>query len=352
MARSKTDDYKKEIEEILKEKSPTEAMNRLSMIINQYFSKLFDLHYVFTYEEMIKKLKKDGKIRLKEFREKFLSLQFSKNVVSKEELENITYEFLEIIEKHPLKKWEQPPKKAIRKIKFFIRLRRFKKELQREWRRGKTFEEKLDKVVGKTGKTLWGDVRGYFSSTKTPRTVSFNAVIEDIKKYNKKRGLTAIFEEDQPTVEGFFYFIYLIFRKRLMETKKIKKIKSIIEGGHSILLEKMDVIQAKATYNMILPIYNSLSTENQKRMLPKIVLFYEDINNCIKFQKARMYLSHLESTLKDRDSKKAKQFYSEVSKLYEQMPPHYKNIIYEQFLNLEKEFNISIAENNGGKKNA
>lgn len=344
-------DYKKEIDKVLKEKSSIKAMESLSILINQFFSHLLGLHYAFTYEEVIKKLEAGGKKGLKEFCEKLQQAHFSKDAVSREEVENIAYEFLDITKKYG-PKGEQLTKKAVKKSKLLIQLKRFKKELQREWGKGKNIEEKLDKVVGKTGETVWDGVKGYFLPTKTPRTVSFNAVLKDIKKHERKKGLATIFEEDYPTVEGFFYFVYLVLRKRIMENKKLNKIKGFIKEGQDILSTKMDVIQAQGVYTTLIPLYNSLSTENQKRILPKIVLFYEDINNCMKLQKAAMYLFHLELALKSHDGEKAKYFYSEVSKLYEQIPSQYKNKIYELFLNLEKKLNMNVPENKGGNKNA
>lgn len=336
--------YQKEVGEIRKITNPTKAMDELSILINQYFSQLFDLHHIFTYEEIIKRLEKGGKIKLKEFCENLLHTQFSKNVVSKEELESIAQEFLEITKKYPIKIFES---KKLKKRKSFVRLRRFKKELQREWGKGKNLEDKLDKIIIKTGKTGWNFTKSFFFSTKVPKTVSFKAVLEDIKKYEKKEGITKIFKEDKPTVEGFFYFIYLTLRKGMMERGKIKKIKGIIKGGETVLSKKRDVIRAQAMYNTIIPVYNSLSFKSKEKILPKIVFFYEEITNCMKFQKAMMYLLQLELSLKAKDNEKAKQFYFIIAGIYEQIPSQYKNVIYERFLNLEKEFNLNV-KNQGG----
>ncbi|MCG2718213.1 MAG: hypothetical protein L6408_05190 [Nanoarchaeota archaeon] len=173
-------------------------------------------------------------------------------------------------------------------------------------------------------------------------------MLEDVNKHKRKKGLKKIFDEEQPTVEGFFYFIYLVLRKKLMEERKVKEINNIIKKGRTTLLEKGDVIQVRELYNLLIPLYNSLSDKNKRKILKKIVLFYEDINDVMKFQKSMMYLLQLKLALGSKNSERARQFYSKVSELYEQMPSKYKNEIYEQFLGLEKELNIDIADERGG----
>ncbi|MBU4502880.1 MAG: hypothetical protein KKA79_09870 [Nanoarchaeota archaeon] len=342
-------DYTKEVERVLKEKNPAADMDNLLILINQYFSQLLNLRYVFTYEELIKELEKRRKSRLKEFCENLLELEFSKNEVSRAELESIAYEFLNIIKKHPLKWLKKPaPKEFIKRIKFLNRLRRFKKELQRDLEKKKTIQDKIDKVIEKIIKTVWKSIKHHFASTKIPKKVSFNAVLEDVNKHERKKGLKKIFDEEHPTVEGFFYFIYLVVRKKLREERKVKELNNIIKEGRTALLEKGDVIQVRELYNLLIPLYNSISDKNKRKILKKIALFYEDINDIMKFQKAMMYLLQLKLALGSKNSERARQFYSKVSELYEQMPSKYKNEIYEQFLGLEKELNIDIADERGG----
>lgn len=336
-------DYKKETENILREKDPAKAMDRLSILINQYFSDMFDLHHAFTYEELISELEKKGRTQLKEFCENLLHIEFSKNEVSREEIESTAHEFLNIIKKHPPKQTGIPTQKSLfKRIKFFNQLKRFKKELLIDLEKQKTIQGKLEKFIGKTSSSVWTSIRSYLLPAKVPRKVSFNKVLEDVNKHKPKKGLESFFDEDNPTVESFFYYAYLLIRKKVKERKKVKQIKEMLKKGHE-LLEERDVIHAEETYNLIVQVYNSLSEEDRRKIFHKIVSFYEDITDCIKFQKAMMYMLQLKLALKS-GNEKARQFYSKISETYEQLPPKYKNEIYEQFLNLEKELNIRETE--------
>lgn len=335
-------DYKKEVENLLKDKDSTKAMDRFLVLINQYFAQLFNLHPVFTYEELINELEKKKKVDLKTFCEKIVRIEFSKNEVSRQELESIANEFLNLT-KTPSLRLKLPSPKFIKNIKLFEKLKRFKEELQSDLEKEKTFEDKIEMVIEKVTKSSWGLIKGYFSSTKVPKKVSFDAVLEDVKQHKTSKG--TLFDEDrQPTIEGFFYFIYLRVRKKIRENEKVNEINSIIKQGAYVLLEKRDVIEAQDLYYSLIPLYNSLSDKQKSRMLPKIVLFYEDINNAINFHKAMMYMLHLKLALKSKENTIAEQLYSEVSKIYEQLPSQYKNNLYEQFLDLEKELNPKEAE--------
>lgn len=215
-------DYKKEIENILEKNNPTKAMDGLSVLINQYFLDLFDMHHspAFAYEELIDELEKKGKPQLKGFCENLLRIEFSKNEVSREELEKVAYQFLDITKEYPLKKAEQiSSKKFIQRINFFKRLSRFKRELQKDLEKKKTFKDKLNKVIEKTSKTIWKSVKDCFSSTKVPKKVSLTTVLEDVNQSRQKKESKAIFGEDRLTIEDFFYFLYLLIRKKIRKEK-------------------------------------------------------------------------------------------------------------------------------------
>ncbi|MDP2908888.1 MAG: hypothetical protein Q8N77_03715, partial [Nanoarchaeota archaeon] len=220
-------------------------------------------------------------------------------------------------------------------------LSRFKKELQRELEKKKTIQDKVSKAIEKTAETVWDSVRGYLSPVSIPKKVSFNKVLKDVKQNKQEKSFKSLFDEEQPTLEGFFYFIYLTLRKGIKENKKINEINNIITCGRKLLSEKKDVIQAETLYYSLIPICNSLSDKNKRRTFKEIVLFYEDIQNAVNLQKAMRYLLQMKLALKSKQTIKAKQAYMEVSKIYEQLPSCYKNEIYEQFLDLEKELNIN-----------
>ncbi len=343
-------DYAKEVEKILGEKDPTKAMDKLSILVNQYFSSLFNLHYTFTYEELIDEMKKRGKEGLKEFCENLLRIEFSKNEVSKRELEGIVEDFLGIIKEYPLKTEGLLQRRFFEKIRFFNSLKRFKRELQKELEKRKTVEEKVEGVVEKTGKTVYTALKGYFSPAKVPKKVSFDALLDDVKERKKKTVLERMFYGEKPTLESFFYFIYLILRKSLVEKKKVKEIEDLIKKGEREL-ETGNVTSAQALYDSIVFLYNSISNKDKKKIYLKISSFYNDIVDCIRFQKAMMGILQLKLALKSRKIETAQQSYSAVSKLYEELSSKYKNEVYKHFLDLEKE--INIAENKkGGNQNA
>lgn len=333
-------DYPREIEDLLKEKDSSKAMDRLSVLINQYFAQLFNLHEVFTYEELISELEKRKKINLKEFCEKLVRIEFSKNEVSRKELEDISDEFLSLIKK-PSLRLIISPRRLVRKFKIIENFKRFRKELQRDLEREKTIQDKIVKFVEKIVTSSFGLVGGYFLPAKTPKKVSFEAVLEDVRQQKTKRSFRTIIAEDKPTVEGLLYFVYLAIRKKLRENQKLSEINQIIKQGKQSLLEKQDVIQAETLYYSLIPIYVSLPDESKKKILPKIVLFYESINDVVKLQEAVRYLFQLKLALESNEKERAEQFYWMVSKIYEQLPAEYKNEIYEQFLGLERELNAN-----------
>lgn len=332
--------YKTEVKKILEEKNTTKAMDKLLILINQYFAQLLGVQQAFTYEELIKEFEKKGKTNLKEFCEDLLRIEFSKNEVSREELVGIINEFLEITKTHILR-FELYEPGFIKRIKIFNRLSRFKKELQRELEKKKTIQDKISKVIEKTTEAVWGSVKDYFSPVIVPKKVSFDIVLEDIKRSKQEKSFKSMFDEEKLTVEGFFYFVYLILRKGIKESKKINEINDVITQGRKLLSEKKDVIQAETLYYSLMPMYNSLSDKNKRKTFKKIVLFYEGIQNAINLQKAMRYLLQMKLALESKQTLKAKQAYLEVSKIYEQLPSCYKNEIYEQFLDLEKELNIN-----------
>jgi hypothetical protein len=332
--------YKTEVGKILEEKNTIKSMDRLLILINQYFAQILGMQQAFTYEELIKEFEKKEKTNLKEFCEALLRIEFSKNEISREELEGIANEFLEITKTH-IFRFELYKPGFIKRIKIFNRLSRFKKELQRELEKKKTIQDKVSKVIEKTTEAVWGPVKGYFSPVSIPKKVSFNKVLSDVKQNKQEKSFKSLFDEEQPTLEGFFYFIYLTLRKGIKENKKINEINGVIIQGRKLLSEKKDVIQAETLYYSLIPICNSLSDKNKRKTFKKIVLFYEDIQNAVNLQKAVRYLLQMKLALKSKQTIKAKQAYLEVSKIYEQLPSHYKNEIYEQFLDLEKELNIN-----------
>lgn len=337
--------YKTEVQKILEEKNTTKAMDKFSILANQYFAQLLGLQQAFTYEELIKEFEKKEKKDLKEFCEDLLRIEFSKNEVSREELIGITNKFLKITKIHVLK-FELYKPRLIKRIKIFNRLSRFKKELQIELEKKKTVQDKISKVIEKTTEAVWDSIRDYFSPVIVPKKVSFNTVLEDVKQNRQEKSFKSIFREEKLTVEGFFYFMYLTLRKKIKENKKIDEINKVIIQGRKLLSEKKDVIQAKALYYSLIPAYNSLSDKNKRKIFTKIVLFYEGIQNAVNLQKAMRYLLQMKLALESKQVLKAKQAYAEVSQIYKQLPSYYKNEIYEQFLDLEKELTI----NNLGSK--
>ena len=231
--------YQKEVEEILKEKYSAKAMEKLSVLINQYFSQLFNLRHVFTYEELINEMERKGRVKLKEFCENLLQIEFSKNEVSRRELENIAHNFLKITKEHPSEEIKEGvSKKPDKRAKFFNWLRRFKRELQRDLEKERTLEDKLERIIEKVGKSIWDFIKKFFSSTKVPKKISFKILSEGVKQHKPKKGLKAIFGDESPTIESLFYFIYLTMRKRIREKKKIKEIKEVIKRGQFNLLKK------------------------------------------------------------------------------------------------------------------
>jgi len=335
-------DYPREVDNILKEKDASKAMDGLSVLINQYFSQLFNLHGTFTYEELINEMEKRNKTNLKEFCENLIKIEFSKNEISRKELEEVADDFLSLIKTRSLRLIISP-KRLVRKFKTIESFKRFKRELQRDLEKEKTIQDKIIRFVEKISKSSWSSVKGYFSPTKVPKKISFEEVLEDVMRQKTKKSLGTIIVEDKPTVEGLLYFIYLALRKRLRENKKLNEINQIIENGKQILSEKQDVIQAETLYYSIIPIYASLPDKEKKRILAKIVLFYESINEVIKLQEATRYLFQLKLALESKEREKAEQLYLIVSKIYEQLPAEYKNEIYARFLDLEKRLNIKTT---------
>ena len=124
----------------------------------------------------------------------------------------------------------------------------------------------------------------------------------------------------------------------------MKKINALLVKGRKILSESQDAIKSRKIYMEILDLYNSLPPKDQKELLNKIVLFYEDLNELLKFQKANMYLLQLKMALKTNQKKQVAQFYSVISKLYGEMHPKYRNEIYNQFLEMELEMSTFNPE--------
>jgi len=351
--KEKKKDYKKLVSNALKITDPTKAMDELLIIINQYFSQLFNLKNVFTYEELISKVEENVKnVKLKEFCEKLINIGFSDNEVSREELEDIAKNFIILTKKHPLHTGLRPrPKAYLNKLKIFRRFRRFRKELKAELSKKKTIKEKTDKVIEKTGKTIWDSVKQKLWHTKVPKQVSFDNVISDISKNKQKDLKTVLKEEEKPTLESFFYFIYLFIRKRWAEQRNIRRINDIIIKGKHELMKKGDIAKAQELYYSIIPIYNALAEHNKEKTLQKIVLFYEEINKVMILQRIRIYILQIKLLVKSKDYMKAKNLYSEVTKLYQQIPSDYKNAIYDSILEMEKDINASMTQK-GGIKNA
>lgn len=277
-------DYKKEVEEITAKKNPTDAMDELLGLINKYFSQLLDMHYTFTYEELIEKLEKEKKVRLEGFCEKLLQIEFSKDEVTRKELKDIASEFLKIMKEYPLKKGEQPSKNLLERIKIFNKLKRFTGELKKDLEKEKTVVDKFSKAIGKTSKTIWDSTKDYFASTKTPRKVSFHKVLKDAEERKRKPFFERIFHEEKPTIEGFFYFLYLLVRKKITEKKKMDKLNDLIKRGQK-MLKGEEISRARAIYNSIIPLYNSLAPKNKRKMLPRIVKLYLEISK--NYKKAR-----------------------------------------------------------------
>ncbi|MBM3199925.1 hypothetical protein FJZ53_03220 [Candidatus Woesearchaeota archaeon] len=338
-------DYEQEVDEVLKEQEPMKAMGGLSVLINQYFAQLLGLHGMFTHDELIDELEKKNKVNLKSFCEKLLELEYSKDEITKKELETIANEFLSIVKKHSPKSSITHPREFVKESKLFEGLKRFKSELLRDLEKKTTLEDKLGKVIDKTFQEIWGFIKEHFTPVNVPKKVSFNVVLEDVGAKKKQKVLKNILSEERPTVESFFYFIYLAFRRRIRENKRVNNINRMLSQGKDALSKKKrDVLKAQQIYSSIIPVYNALSEKGKDKMLPKIVLFYEDINNAVNFQKAMMQLLQLKLALRSNEQKQAMQYYLEVSKIYEQLPQQYRNEIYEQFLSLEKELKIGAAK--------
>ncbi len=339
ITKKKENKYEREINKILKYKDPTQAMDELLLMINQYFAEMMAMDYIFTYEEIISKLEKQRKTHLKKFFEKLSNITFSKDEISKKELKTIAEEFLSIVKKR-IERERQRRSKFAPFFKYIRKFNQFRKELRKAIRSKESWEEKVNIAIQlslmKIWKSIWTPIKNTFTPTKVPKKVSFENILKEVKEKKKE---TKLFDDERPTVEGLFYFLYLMLRKRLHEKKRIDEIYNKILKGQEILAKKKYVIRAEEIYKSIIPLYNSLSEKNKKTILPKIIGFYENIKDCIKFQKAMKDLLYLKKAIRSKKKENIQRLYKEVSKIYQELPQDYKSEIYEHYLEISQELN-------------
>lgn len=298
--------FREDFDNILRIENPEAAIRDLSLLINKFFSQLFQIRRSFAYDEIRKEAEAYGFREIAELCNTLQNLNFGKNVHSADDFKGLSQAFKNALDSYEyiiIEGWKKKKKESPLSLRLSAGV--------------KSLLDHLNKVPLPRLNLPPSKI------TFTKVWIKLTPAIKEmqLKQLEKKlllnyRHLFSTEIEDQTN------------------TPRSKdgqgEISRLLRLGKTEI-EKANTVSASAAYNRLVSLFNSLTPEEREPFANQTLELYINIINLAALKACGELIQEINTAVSSRNYSEARQLFYQLRYIYDRLPPRPSRIVYDEW---------------------